>query len=540
MSKILILFLAIFLSVSMLAGQSGNPHIRWNAAVIEAAVLHYPDYLSNTAGMLLIHYENIMHQYKEKLPYYKSTPTRPMHIVLTDNDDIGSAYVIPRRNLIVISTQPVYDHFLYRRQREWLSSALAHELAHEVTLDQLRILPDFFSGFSLSTGSVWRKTQRNAYAVFTPSEISSGYAEGLAQYFSAKAGYDSYDNNRAMLARTALLGGLAVEYEDLFNFINKNTEEAELLYNLSFCFFLYLENKFGDQIFSDAFSKCRSDLTISFDSALGMQMTNKTITQKQSKKILKNEFRDFIKFEKKNYIDDFSKNLNTKDTEGISRYEQILLEKNIAPEKSLHGALHDNFPADIIPQIKRQGKSSRGMRINDIWTAWFGNRRGEDFADSLLYWKRTDTNNKNYKVHSKKVISPGKLGIFKNNIFYTEFEPGINWEKVLKCIVLPSGKTDRVPHTEGVIDFSIGPDGEIFYLKNNILFINISYSGSYSGKILSLSGIEPDKGIELSRVITHLLPAERAHYSITELACGKKKDGLYEFFLLSIMGQHAG
>ncbi len=196
-----------------------------------------------------------------------------VHINLFDKQDDPEGATYYYMNRIDISASP-YDFHL-RGTADWLRNVITHEFTHMVSVQKAMKLPIrtpsiFFQVISFEKEK--RPDVLTGYPNFQLSLPFAGevmpnwFAEGIAQYQCRLARNDIWDSHRDMLLRMATLEDRLLTLDEMGVF-NKNSLEAEMVYNQGFSLVRYIAIKYGFDKVSELTEALSSVYRIGFGGA---------------------------------------------------------------------------------------------------------------------------------------------------------------------------------------------------------------------------------------------------------------------------------
>jgi Tol biopolymer transport system component len=249
MIRLLILFLPAVIFAQML-GEYNHPELKWKTFETEHFVFHYHNGTEKSVLRFADAGEKV---YAPITELYRYTPPRKINVIVADFDDTanGGAYYYADK---MVLWAPSFDTEL-RGNHYWYANVFTHEFTHMIHLQVSRKTTQMIPGLYLqATG--YEKEKREDVLTGFPNVLASvnipfniippWFAEGVAQsQLIDSLYYDFWDANRDMLHRERVLTGQALRYEQLLDFVNKSSHEAETVYNAGFAFVRYIVREYG-------------------------------------------------------------------------------------------------------------------------------------------------------------------------------------------------------------------------------------------------------------------------------------------------------
>ena len=135
-----------------------------------------------------------------------------------------------------------------RGEHQWLQNVLAHELAHLLTIRQAKPISPSIIGLVVGYQDFFNERNHLKTQLILPTSfMPHWFSEGIAQYESAKLGFDSWDSKRDMLLRTATLHDSLLTYQQMGVFNGKPLNFELGPYTQGFAFVRYLAKEYGDK-----------------------------------------------------------------------------------------------------------------------------------------------------------------------------------------------------------------------------------------------------------------------------------------------------
>ncbi|AZR72926.1 hypothetical protein BBF96_05685 [Anoxybacter fermentans] len=264
---ILLLFIVALLSFSALANQS----IKWEFIETEnLKIIYHPEVKEQAYHIAKIAEEvfNDLSQFTGFKPY------RKIAIVVSGQDDIANGFAIPR-DVIKIWVNPL--HISTRVDKDWLKTVVTHELTHLVQME---------ATFE-TTYLIHKLTGASTPLLQPPNTFyPTWFLEGVAQYGSARFGYDSLDRKRQMILEQKIhTDNFFTDAELIWG---RSNIGGEAIYNYGFGFLDYLMRTYGEEKFLEL-QKTHNDLYF-----LGLNNTIRIVYGKRLDELI-NEWKDSLK-----------------------------------------------------------------------------------------------------------------------------------------------------------------------------------------------------------------------------------------------------
>lgn len=247
----LILFIPALIFSQML-GSYNHPELKWKTYETEHFIFHYHNGTERSTLRFADAGERV---YKPITELYNYVPPKKIHVVVADFDDDsnGGAYYYTDKIVLWASSMDLE----LRGSHYWYSNVFAHEFTHMIHLQISRKTSQLVPGIYLQwTG--YESEKREDVLTGFPNVLASAnlpfniiptwFAEGIAQSQTLDSlNYDFWDANRDMLFRERIMTGQALRYEQLLDFNNKSSHEAETIYNTGFAFVQYIYRTYGKE-----------------------------------------------------------------------------------------------------------------------------------------------------------------------------------------------------------------------------------------------------------------------------------------------------
>jgi hypothetical protein len=177
-------------------------------------------------------------------------PHGPIHVVVSDEADGMSAYTLPSWGWIVLSADPGVEVGRFRGRRDWVRTAVAHELGH-VVAERLASSWATTASYGVeTTGSAGiGAVGVGATAIFGPN-VPFGWSEGAAESWSAVAGVDAWSSPRSALLRASALHDRLLSWDEWLVSVDKgDVLDPERAYQQGNAFAGWLAAEYGEDVF---------------------------------------------------------------------------------------------------------------------------------------------------------------------------------------------------------------------------------------------------------------------------------------------------
>lgn len=224
-----------------------HSELTWKTIASKYADIIYHDPLEEKARMLGSIYDQI---YEPICEYYNYYPKR-LEIILKDTDDYsnGAAYFYDDK----IEIWATALDFPFRGDHQWLKDVISHEFTHIVQIQSAmkwnkKIPAVYFQLFGYE--DVRRPDVLYGFPDLLVSvplmsiSVPAWLAEGTAQYNLPGLYYDFWDSHRDMILRSRMLDSTLLTFDEMVGF-NKNSLDAETVYNQGYSLSSYLVRQFG-------------------------------------------------------------------------------------------------------------------------------------------------------------------------------------------------------------------------------------------------------------------------------------------------------
>ncbi|MDR1760723.1 MAG: hypothetical protein LBR60_09415 [Fibrobacter sp.] len=262
-TALLFFLLAAATSVASFSIYGNQSHVRWKSADTEHFIFHYPAEYTSHAELVAAHTEAV---YDSVAMRYRKSLSGKTHISL-HNALYSNGQAIPSENNMHLWLTN-WD-FKLRSSHSWVSDVVTHEFAHLISITNASKLPPFLYGFQFSFLDYYNERNTQDLLSFIPfTLLPLWFAEGTAQYESARMGFDSWDSHRDMLLRIASLNDQILDLEWM-HAASDNSLLAELgTYTQGFSFVRYLSERYGDEVIPQIWASLSRPYRMTLDGAL--------------------------------------------------------------------------------------------------------------------------------------------------------------------------------------------------------------------------------------------------------------------------------
>jgi Tol biopolymer transport system component len=386
-----------------------HPEIDWKYYETEHFVFYYSPETEFSARYLVKIAEDI---YDHHAKLFNYDLPKKQNVVLLDTEDYSNGFAAPQFDWVTIwVTHLYYDR---RGRLDWLADVFAHELGHSYSLKASHLFKDSVIGVQIGGSRQSRKYNFDIGAgLFYGSEnLPTWIVEGVAQYDSMMYGSGPYDTHREMLLRAATLEDHLLTIDQMDVIQDKNSLQAEMVYNQGFALTSFLGETFG----------LEKPAEIYHEAALGVYPTYNRILKKElglNREQLYNQWKSYII---KKYTDQVKDILGKEHKGRLIRpfaYEEPPLEEMTVHEKWMQGI------------VNKGGKYSP----DGEWFAFVTSHPSRTSGRSFLYVK---------KVHP----DPKKPAEARATKVDSCPEGDFDWSPDSKKIVFAKTDTDNFRHWE--------------------------------------------------------------------------------------------
>lgn len=246
------------------AGFYGNQSdIKWKTAGTTHFQFIYPQEYTEHASRLSSYaeavYDSVVGRYKKDLP---GRVNAVLNNALYSN---GSA--VPSENALNLWLTN-WD-FKVRSSHGWIADVITHEFSHLVSIENgSKLLPNIY-GLQIGYTDYYNERITSDFTSFVPFTLQPlWFAEGTAQFESARMGFDAWDSHRDMLLRVAALNDTLLPLEYMHDFAD-NSLFAELgPYTQGFSLVLYISKHYGEDAVPKIWTELSNPYRVTLDGAL--------------------------------------------------------------------------------------------------------------------------------------------------------------------------------------------------------------------------------------------------------------------------------
>lgn len=254
----------LFAGAAGAAGFYGNQSdIKWKTADTKHFQFIYPQEYTEHASALSAYaeavYDSVVGRYKKDLP---GRVNAVLNNALYSN---GSA--VPSENAVNLWLTN-WD-FKVRSSHGWLADVITHEFSHLVSIENGSKFKPSIYGVQFSYTDYYNERITSDFATFLPFTLQPlWFAEGTAQFESARMGFDAWDTHRDMLLRVAALNDTLLPLEYMHDF-SDNSLFAELgPYTQGFSLVLYISKHYGEDAVPKIWTELSKPYRVTLDGAL--------------------------------------------------------------------------------------------------------------------------------------------------------------------------------------------------------------------------------------------------------------------------------
>ncbi|OWV02109.1 PD40 domain-containing protein [Fibrobacter sp. UWR2] len=246
------------------AGFYGNQSdIKWKTAGTTHFQFIYPQEYTEHASRLSSYaeavYDSVVGRYKKDLP---GRVNAVLNNALYSN---GSA--VPSENALNLWLTN-WD-FKVRSSHGWIADVITHEFSHLVSIENgSKLLPNIY-GLQIGYTDYYNERITSDFTSFVPFTLQPlWFAEGTAQFESARMGFDAWDSHRDMLLRVAALNDTLLPLEYMHDFAD-NSLFAELgPYTQGFALVRYIAKHYGEDAVPKIWTELSNPYRVTLDGAL--------------------------------------------------------------------------------------------------------------------------------------------------------------------------------------------------------------------------------------------------------------------------------
>ncbi len=265
--------LAVTVNVfSQMLGAYNHPQLKWMTYETEHFIFHYHEGTERTT----LRYADIGEKvYGPVTSLYNYTPPRKINVIVADFNDIPEAGAYYYSNKMVLWA-PAFETEL-RGNHFWHTNVFTHEFTHMIQLQLTRKTARPIPGLYFQWTGYEREKREDVLTGF-PNVLASAnlpfniippwFAEGIAQIQLPDSLYfDFWCSSRDMVHRERVMSGQSLRYEQLMDFVNKSSHEAETVYNTGFAFTKHLVESYGIGILYDLSKELGKFSSFTFEKA---------------------------------------------------------------------------------------------------------------------------------------------------------------------------------------------------------------------------------------------------------------------------------
>ena len=281
----------LFAGAAGAAGFYGNQSdIKWKTADTKHFQFIYPQEYTEHASALSAYaeavYDSVVGRYKKDLP---GRVNAVLNNALYSN---GSA--VPSENAVNLWLTN-WD-FKIRSSHGWLADVITHEFSHLVSIENGSKFKPSIYGVQFSYTDYYNERTTSDFMTLLPFTLQPlWFAEGTAQFESARMGFDAWDTHRDMLLRVAALNDSLLPLEYMHDF-SDNSLFAELgPYTQGFSLVLYISKHYGEDAVPKIWTELSKPYRVTLDGALKKILG---ISEKQLYEAWKKEITEAYKAQK--------------------------------------------------------------------------------------------------------------------------------------------------------------------------------------------------------------------------------------------------
>ena len=254
----------LFAGAAGAAGFYGNQSdIKWKTADTKHFQFIYPQEYTEHASRLSSYaeavYDSVVSRYKKDLP-------GRVNAVL-NNALYSNGNAVPSENAVNLWLTN-WD-FKVRSSHGWLADVITHEFSHLVSIENGSKLKPSIYGMQFSYTDYYNERITSDFMTLIPFTLQPlWFAEGTAQFESARMGFDAWDTHRDMLLRVAALNDSLLPLEYMHDF-SDNSLFAELgPYTQGFSLVLYISKHYGEDAVPKIWTELSKLYRVTLDGAL--------------------------------------------------------------------------------------------------------------------------------------------------------------------------------------------------------------------------------------------------------------------------------
>ncbi|GHV14790.1 hypothetical protein AGMMS49938_11540 [Fibrobacterales bacterium] len=259
------LFALAFAATASFAAFYGNQSaINWKSVETDRFYVHYPAEFREQAAVATDFaesvYDTLTKRYRIKLP---DKVNLVLGNALFSNGEANPVYNMMRIELTN------WD-FKIRGTHSWISDVITHEFSHLASMQNGSKTPfPWIQGVQISSGDFYNEKKQISTLLYFPFMIQPfWFAEGTAQYESARMGFDRWDTHRDMLLRTAFLENSVLPLEFMEDFSGQSLEAELGPYTQGFDLVRYIAEVYGDSALPELWKDMGGISRLSLSTAL--------------------------------------------------------------------------------------------------------------------------------------------------------------------------------------------------------------------------------------------------------------------------------
>lgn len=263
-------FALLLLALCALRAHAQNPvNLSWHEYTTEHFTVYYPEGQEFTAFRAL----QIAEKVRTPLVKMYGDVNGKISIVIRDDEDFsnGGAYFYDNK-VEIYATGLDYE---FRSYSNWLWNVVTHELTHIYSMHRSfkapRVVPMLYYqqiGYQTEKREDVLVGYPNVLASYAIPmfNVPSWLAEGVAQFQTRPAHFDSLDAHRSMILREAALHDKLLGIDEMGVFTGDGREN-EMVYDHGYALVTYIADTYGDAKIAELMSVMGSASSITFDTA---------------------------------------------------------------------------------------------------------------------------------------------------------------------------------------------------------------------------------------------------------------------------------
>ncbi len=242
-------------------------HLKWREFESEHFIVYYPEGQEFTASRAI----EIAEKVRSPLVEAYGDVDSKIHLVIKDDEDYanGGAYFYDNK-IEIYATGLDYD---FRSYSNWLWNVVTHELTHVYSMRQSFKAPRWMPMMYYQQMGYQEEKREDvitgypnvlaSYAVpmFT---VPAWLAEGVAQYQTRTAHFDSLDAHREMILRQAALNDKLLDLNQMGIFV-WDGRGNEMVYNHGYSLVSYIARTYGAETLPEMMRELGSATSVTFD-----------------------------------------------------------------------------------------------------------------------------------------------------------------------------------------------------------------------------------------------------------------------------------